>query len=88
MCPLSHNLQWPHLGKAPGRVSGWGPRVSQHIERETGCALEGRAVWPGLLEPPYLMGPSYSTLGASDLWPGHSSLGVDMGLGQVEGEQK
>lgn len=58
-----------------------GPAVSQHVETETGCALEGRAVWPGLLEPPYLMGPSHSTLRVSGLRPGHSSWGVDTGMG-------
>lgn len=59
-------------------------------EREAACALEGGAVgvaWPGLLEPSYLMGPSYSTLRVSDLWPGHSSLGVSMQVGQVGREQ-
>lgn len=33
------------------------------------CALEGGTVgvaWPGLLEPSYLMGPSYPTLRVSD----------------------
>lgn len=44
--------------------------------------------WPGLLEPSYLMGPSYSTLSVSNLWPGHSSLGVDLQIGQVERGQK
>lgn len=43
--------------------------------------------WPGLLEPSYLMGPSYFTLRVSDLWPGHSALGVSMQMGQVGREQ-
>ena len=42
--------------------------VSQHIEGE-GCALEGGAIWPGLLEPSYLRGPSYSTLSRHSVAP-------------------
>ena len=44
--------------------------------------------WLGLLEPSTLMGPSYSTLSVSSLWPGHNSLGVDLQTGQVERDQK
>lgn len=62
--------------------------VSQHIEREAGCALGGGAIWPGLLEPSYLRGPSDSTLQVSALWPPHSSSGVDAGMGRVGGEWK
>lgn len=67
----------------------WGQVCTR--KREAGCSLEGGAVgaaWPGLLEPFYLVGPSYSTLSVSDLWPGHSLLGVDLQIGQVEREQK
>lgn len=62
----------PWVAKHPVMFPDGSPWVSQHTEREAGCALEGGAVWPGLLEPPYFMGPGYSILRISDLWPGHS----------------
>ena len=42
----------------------------------------------GLLEPSNLMGPSYSTLSVSSLWPGHNLLGVDLKTRQVERDKK